>query len=475
MKTLTILKTALFLGLFVCASPCFADNNEDLITACMHGDLAAVKKAVDAGADVNFVNPAGGTPLTSAAFYPEIEKFLLSKKADPNAGKQLPLLSAATYGSVESMKVLLDGGADPNKGNELAMGGIYDKMIADEEAKPKPNKALLKVYKTMADKAKSNPMYSYPLPTALMMTNNRECIELLINKGAKSDKTLTGNIFMDYATSGVTAAERVTRIKTMTENLEKAGMTVPDWYKNPDASKMASPDEIVKLLLKTGAPINGTNPRLTPLLFCLQRDKALKADEEVVMAFLTNGAKFDMDESNQGRHLTPILRVASLGYNKALTFMLDHGADQNADYKVKIDATGEDIQDVTPLMYAAEFGNLETVKLLISRGANYKTQAKGMMSDNVERCINKVKNKRVIFFAVESGNLELVKYLWEQTKYNWEMHRLDFEPIIDVKTSNGITTTTAFKPCHNNFIGFGPGQWAGVKGFKDIEDYIKSK
>jgi ankyrin repeat protein len=473
--TMKNLKHIILLLSIACTMPCFAGSNEDLIAACMQGDLDGVKKAVDAGADVNFVTPTGGTPLSSAVLWPEIEKLLLAKKADPNAGKQSALQVAASYGSMETVKLLLNAGADPNKGSEIDMGSAYEKMALAEEAKEKPNKTLVKTFRNMADKAKSSPAYTYPISSAVMMTNNAELIEMLLTKGAKPDKSATGSIVVDYAAAGSSAEQRIARIKTMTESLEKAGMKVPDWYKNPELAKMSSPDAIMKAILKSGININGANPHLIPFLFCIQRDGALKADEDVVMAFLTNGAKFDMEESNHGRFITPILRAAALGYNKVLGYMLDHGADQNAKYKLKIDATGEDMDDVTPLMYAALNGNLETVQYLIQRGANFKTEAHGLLVDKIARCRNNVKNKNVIYWAIESGNPDLVKYLWEETKYDWNNHRLDFQPIIDVKTSNNVTTTTAYAVCHNGFTGQGPSQWAAEKGFKDIEIYIKSK
>jgi ankyrin repeat protein len=472
---LSYLKFILLSSMLLAAVPSFAGSNEDLITACMQGSLDGVKKAVEGGADVNFINPTGASPLCSAIFWPEIERYLLSKKVDPNSGKQMPLVVAATYDATETMKILLDAGADPNKGTVLNVNAVYDKMIADEEAKDKPSKALLKAYHKMADKANENPTYSYSLPTAVSFTNNKECIEMLLNKGAKIGNTLTGNLFADYAASGKNGAERVAQHKAYAENLEKAGLKVPDWYKNADVAKQASPDEIVKILLKAGADINGPSPYTSPLLVCLRKDGPMKADEDVVMAFLTNGAKFDMDESNPAHQITPILRVAALGYNRALTYMLDHGADQNAEYKVNDRMTGEDMQEITPLMYAAEGGKLETVKLLLQRGANYKTMSHGMLIDKVEKCRNKVKNKGVIFYAVESGNLELVKYLWENVKYDWERHRLEFEPITEKLETTTMTITTIYHGCHNALLGYGPGKWAEAKGFTNIAAYINSK
>src|SRR5258708_9111192 len=127
----------------------------------MSGNMERVKKAVDAGADVNFVNADGANSLAAAAFYPDIVGYLISKKADVNGGKSNPLQNASYYGAYETMKLLLDAGADPNKGTVLNTGSIYDNLIAAEKAKPKPSSAVLKIYEKMAKDAQANATFLY--------------------------------------------------------------------------------------------------------------------------------------------------------------------------------------------------------------------------------------------------------------------------------------------------------------------------
>ena len=55
----------------------FANSSEDLINACKQGDLAAVKAALDTGADVNATDASGNTAICHAYFWPEITKLLL--------------------------------------------------------------------------------------------------------------------------------------------------------------------------------------------------------------------------------------------------------------------------------------------------------------------------------------------------------------------------------------------------------------
>jgi hypothetical protein len=84
--------------------------------AAYKGDLAAVRQAITAGADVTFADPQGYTALMSAAGkgHADIVQLLLDAGADPNAkSKRLvtPMHCAAAIGSLPSVKALLAAGA----------------------------------------------------------------------------------------------------------------------------------------------------------------------------------------------------------------------------------------------------------------------------------------------------------------------------------------------------------------------------
>jgi len=100
-----------------------------LTQAAKEGDIAAIQKLLDQGADINENAVVGGSMngslLSQAAYYCRIEavKYLIQKGADINnatgwtdyghSGKGLrPLHMAARSGCTEAIKLLLDAGAD---------------------------------------------------------------------------------------------------------------------------------------------------------------------------------------------------------------------------------------------------------------------------------------------------------------------------------------------------------------------------
>jgi ankyrin repeat protein len=91
-------------------------NSPELVRASQQGDLAAVKRLVESGADVNSVGDHGMGPLLT--FTPSIVEYLLSKGADPNRqtneGGDPVLLGIAYFNSAKCVRLLLDAGADPN-------------------------------------------------------------------------------------------------------------------------------------------------------------------------------------------------------------------------------------------------------------------------------------------------------------------------------------------------------------------------
>ena len=137
-----------------------------MFAACLQCDLEGVKKAVEAGADVNAPNSASGqNALAYSYFCPDVTKYLLEQGCDPNGGSYPALVSAASVASYDVMKLLLENGADPNK-----KGGV--------EA---------------------------PVFKIFQMTNCAECAELLLTYGA--DKSISGGVYKNlvgvYASYGL--------------------------------------------------------------------------------------------------------------------------------------------------------------------------------------------------------------------------------------------------------------------------------
>jgi ankyrin repeat protein len=80
------------------------------------GDLVAIRKLVESGADINIQNHNGWTPLMDAAMRGRVSiiEYLLSKGADVkpvNTTDASALAYAALSGECRSIQILLDAGA----------------------------------------------------------------------------------------------------------------------------------------------------------------------------------------------------------------------------------------------------------------------------------------------------------------------------------------------------------------------------
>jgi ankyrin repeat protein len=98
----------------------FPENNnpkvEELIQACMSGNVEQVKKLTESGVDINAINPEyGDTALSQAALqgYPNIVDFLLTKQISPYS-KNLALIFACQKGHLAIIDKFLQHGADVN-------------------------------------------------------------------------------------------------------------------------------------------------------------------------------------------------------------------------------------------------------------------------------------------------------------------------------------------------------------------------
>jgi cytohesin len=93
-------------------------NSPELVQASQQGDLAAVRRLVESGADVNSIGDHGMGPLLT--FTPSIVEYLLSKGADPNTQPNengAAVLAGLCYcNEIECARLLLAHGADPNRG-----------------------------------------------------------------------------------------------------------------------------------------------------------------------------------------------------------------------------------------------------------------------------------------------------------------------------------------------------------------------
>jgi ankyrin repeat protein len=295
-----ILITALCAVLFLSTQ---AQDNEAIIKAVSTGDLAAVKAAVESGGNVNYKNAGGATALSSAYMWPEITDYLLSKGADANGGDMPSLPSAVRFYSVDVMKSLLKAGADPNKPGivKVDLRGPTQKLLDEEKAKGKKgNKYLVKAYEDQLEKIPAgNTTSFYPLSVVLSSTNCLECVELLLNAGAKPNvkNPLTGgNPVHEVAFNWIPVEQRAINNKAIADYYVKAGIPIPEWYKNLDVTAMGSAYEIIKLLKEKGANKEDLdNNKRTPLTTAVMHPTP---NEELIMALVDNGASMKATGKN---------------------------------------------------------------------------------------------------------------------------------------------------------------------------------
>lgn len=93
----------------------YSYSRDDFAQSLQRADDEAVRLFLRAGMEPNVVS-GGYAALEHAAPHRAIVERLLAAGADPNAngGVTTPLVEAATHGDVETLTLLLNGGADPN-------------------------------------------------------------------------------------------------------------------------------------------------------------------------------------------------------------------------------------------------------------------------------------------------------------------------------------------------------------------------
>lgn len=143
---------------------------------------------------------------------------------------------------------------------------------------------------------------------------------------------------------------------------------------NPKCAKIA------RLLIKTGALVNGTNCKgETPLVHA-----AASGNEAVVSSLLKAGA----EPNSQTRDgLTALMVSAEKGHGKIVKLLLAHGADPNV----------SDRNGATAIMKSAEQGHHAIVKLLADHGAVVNTQD--------------LNGETALMIAAFMGNRDIVKTL----------------------------------------------------------------
>lgn len=109
--------------------------------AVKKGDIAALQKQIEAGADINESDSRWGTPLAYASWLckPEVARYLVQQGADLKASGgsingDRPLHWAIYAGCIEIVRILVDAGADINVKPDAACGPpLYHAIIGHHD------------------------------------------------------------------------------------------------------------------------------------------------------------------------------------------------------------------------------------------------------------------------------------------------------------------------------------------------------
>jgi ankyrin repeat protein len=131
--------------LLVCATVFVGGAGSDVADAVMRGDTASVRKLVASKADVNAAQVDGATALHWAVYRDDVEtaNLLLSVGANVEATNRegtTPLFMAALYGNPRMIDALLKGGADARK---VGPDGETTVMFAARNGNPEAIKLLV--------------------------------------------------------------------------------------------------------------------------------------------------------------------------------------------------------------------------------------------------------------------------------------------------------------------------------------------
>jgi ankyrin repeat protein len=277
----------LIVGLFVCTAGLAAQDggnaSDAFYTAIRENDLTRLQTMLKGGADANVADVRGGsTPLMHAASAGSLEsmKLLLDHKANVNAVNSAgatALMMAVT--DIEKVRLLISRGADVNVATKRGRTALLLAALSDGSA---PIVRLL-----MANGANPRAVDALKV-TALLAAavgGDNETIRMMIDAGVPSDAADFGGFtpLMSAAFGGNLPAVKLLLSKGANVNAVsgdgsfqkvKAGtIALGHWTPLIAAASFGSP-EMVNTLLAAGANVNAKDVRgMTPLMLAVATDR----------------------------------------------------------------------------------------------------------------------------------------------------------------------------------------------------------
>jgi len=370
-----------------------AEGWTPLMFAAINGKMSAFETLLDAGADINIKNTEGKTVW-------EIS----------NSRGATVLHYAARDGKLEIVKLLIKKGANINaqatsgsiKGWTPIMLAIYNKQIS--------------IFETLLDASADINLKNGKGKSALEILINKENITIL-HYTCKNEHNLKFIKLLIEKGADVNVKD-------------KDGKT-PLFY----ACKNKNGFEIAKLLIEKGADINikGGYDEETLIKYALENENGSKIVKLLIEKGADVNVKYDYDKKT-------LLHTACKNKNgfENVKYLIEKGADVNvkdkdgktslfyacknkngfeiAKYLIQkgADVNVKDKDNNTLLMYASYYADVNFVKLLVSKGADYK---------NVSVFYPESWNKdtfygNLISITINENKLDILKYFIEELKIN---------------------------------------------------------
>jgi ankyrin repeat protein len=388
------------------------DGGTALHWAVFRGDKALVDLLIRAGANAKAANRAGATPLWLASVNGDapIIEALLAAGADPNEKLPLgrsPLMVAARTGNVAAMTVLIDKGADVNA-RETLRGTTPLMWAADEGHAPA---AKLLIDRGADIKARSNPAQRGRGPALGKANDPRKAVAaqgaaLAAREASPSLGELDalqrpgGGAGRGGRAGGANGAGGAGRgdIARVGGNGNGGG----------DLSDDAAAAAAIGFTVRRQAPQDGG--RLTPLVYAVRAN-----DLETVKVLLAAGA--DINQTT-GYGWSPLLVATQNRYYALGKYLLEHGADPNLPntggwVPLYLATDNRNIESGDYPVRKGDMDHLAFITLLLDKGADVNARVKDSTETRTVFTNQWLDEDGATAFlrASQSGDVELMKLL----------------------------------------------------------------
>ncbi len=393
------------------------DDNTPLLIAARHEQIAIAQLLIECHADIQAVNNEGQTAWSWAAVTGNIEliELLLHYGIDPNTRMKdedgigcTALLLASYKGNRQLVRFLVEYGADIHASDDDGETALILASL----------KGYLDIVVYLLNQGAdiyTTDTHHYTALTHAVDEGHDEIVRHLIENGADVRRTCYGWPLLTWATSKGSSET----VKVLIENGAEINAEVEEGeWKGFTPLMMASyhgATDLIHLLIDSGADLEATSSNgWTALMLA-----ASQGHLETLVYLLEQGANI---HARNVEHQTALLIAVCWGQQEIIHHLLDNSA--------SVDTRD---RQYSALMWAVKHGFIETVKILIERGANIHTTAEGSW-----------KGYTALMLAVLEGHTNIVRVLIDRGA--------------NVNTTNDKDESTLM--------------WATAKGYLDIVEIL---